>query len=355
MSLILGFPSNVSRKTCIKSLEFSFDWSVTESTPPPQNYDGGDGFFTLSIVLAGPFNNSGITFRLSPRTTFAQSFTIKTPSGSCLASGPLVPGVRTPGFGMTFETQTLAERIPRSRLEILNGRYQVDVCLSSRQYSAPAPKPFVVAPKPVASDPATSLLNRLYRDVDNRDVSFILSPADLAASNETLVRKAHKVVLNQWPYFKRMFNSDFMEGGKGEKEIKVTNVKPKVFQLLLRFMYTGIIPQEERPFVAFTDAIANPQEASWEDVFLAAHRYELEELCDLAHKNILDKLTPQTAIPFLFRTGYLFETLRAPVIKYTAKTSASQAASKSFRDTYQDHPEFGALVFEIFEAYHGSK
>lgn len=249
----------------------------------------------------------------------------------------------------------LAENIPRSRLEIVNGRYQVDVCLSSRQYFAPAPpKPFI-ASKLVAPDPATSLLNRLYHDVDNRDVSFILSPADSAASNETLVKKAHKVVLNQWPYFKRMFNSDFMEGGEGEKEVQVTDVKPKVFQLLLRFMYTGIIPQEEQPSVAFTDAIANPQEASWEDVFLAAHRYELEELCDLAQKNILNKLTPKAAIPFLFRTGYLFETLRTPVIKYTAKTSANQAASKSFRDAYQDHPEFGGLVFEIFEAYHGSK
>lgn len=255
-----------------------------------------------------------------------------------------------------YPSTALAQDIPQSQLELVNGRYQVDVCLSSRVYVAPAPPRSFPPPEPTAPTPAASFLDRLYHDVDNRDVSFILSPADSVAINESHVKKAHKVVLYQWPYFKRMFGSDFMEGGAGEKEIQIKDVKPKAFQLLLRFMYTCIIPHVEEPTVTFSDALINPQEeASWEDVFLVAHRYEVEELCELAQKKILAKLTPQAVIPFLFRTGYLFDSLRAPSIKYIASTSASQVASKTFRDAYQDHPEFGGLVFELFEECHGKK
>ncbi|KAG0084221.1 hypothetical protein BGZ92_010102, partial [Podila epicladia] len=198
-----------------------------------------------------------------------------------------------------------------------------------------------------------SFLDRLYHDVDHRDVSFILTPADTAATNETHVKTAHKVVLCQWSYFKRMFSSNFMEGGEGE-EIQVKDVKPQVFQFLLRFTYIGVIPHGEQPMVTFSDPIANPP-ACWEDVFLAAHRYELDELCELAQKKTLERLTTQGAIPFLFRTGYLFDSLRASSIKFIASTSPSHVASKAFRDTYQDHPEFGGLVFELFEAYYCNK
>jgi len=53
---------------------------------------------------------------------------------------------------------------------------------------------------------------------------------------------------------------------------------------------------------------------------------------------------------FLFRTAF-----RAPVIKYIASTSASQVASVVSRDAYQDHTDFAGLLFELFEACHGSK
>ncbi|KAG0027613.1 hypothetical protein BGZ81_005462, partial [Podila clonocystis] len=244
---------------------------------------------------------------------------------------------------------------------VINGRCQVNVSLSSRKYDdVPAPPqsvvaPEPVAPKPVVPSPSASFLERLYNDVRDRDVAFIFNNPDLESTSEITVERAHKLVLNQWPYFNHMFRSDFMEGGAGEKEIQVKDVKPQVFQLLLRFMYTGVIPQGEQPTVTFSDSLTNPQEASWEDVFLAAHRYELDELCELAQKQILEKLTSQATIPFLFRTGYLFDSFRAPSIKYIASTNAGQVASKSFRDTYQDHPEFGGLVFELFEECHGKK
>lgn len=60
-------------------------------------------------------------------------------------------------------------------------------------------------------------------------------------------------------------------------------------------------------------------------------------------------------LPFLFRTGLPVEAFRAPVIKYIASTSASQVASVASRYAYQDHTDFAGLLFELFEACHGSK
>ncbi|KAF9325533.1 hypothetical protein BG006_010984 [Podila minutissima] len=336
-------------------VEFSFEWPVPNSTSPDtmsesfaSNMDSFD--FNVAPEIA---NTDRFAFWVSPRPTFAKSYILKSPNGSYLASGPLL--VREGFYGGVVH-QLLNEKIPRNKLQVVNDRYVMEVCLSSREYIAPVPEPAPTAPvdlEPVAPTPAASFLERLYHDVTNRDVSFIFNTPDLEATYEEIViEKAHKLVLDQWPYFQRMLNGNFKEGVASEKEIEVLDVKPKVFQLLIRFMYTGTIPEEEHPSATLTDTLADPQEASWEDVFLAAHHYELDELCELAQKNIPDKLTPQTAIPFLFRTGYLFDALRAPTIKYIAATCVSEAASKSFRDMYHNHPEYGKLVFEIFEEFH---
>ncbi|KAG0325280.1 hypothetical protein BG000_001868 [Podila horticola] len=282
-----------------------------------RRFDAGTGYIYINFNRAALANDIGYSFSICSNTTFA----------------------------------LLGDKIPQSRLEVVNGRYQVTICLSSLEY---VPEP-VVASKSDVSSSAALFLERLYHDVHDRDVTFIFNNPDLAITDEITFEKAHKLVLNQWSYFNRMFKSDFMEGGAGEKEIQIKDVKPKVFKLLLRFMYTGTIPHAEQPLATFTDTVTNPQDVSWEDLFLTAHRYEVNELCDHIEKLILEKLTPQTAIPFLFRTGYLFDALRAPSIKYIASTSASQVASKSFRDAYQDHPEFGGLLFELFEASNGCK
>ncbi|KAF9298558.1 hypothetical protein BGZ74_009335 [Mortierella antarctica] len=352
---LMSFAGILAPKSCHRTVEFSFEWPVPNSTSPDtmsesfaSNMDSFD--FNVAPEIA---NTDRFAFWVSPRPTFAKSYTLRSPNGSCLASGPLLA---REGFYGGVVHQLLHEKIPRNKLQVVNDRYVVEVCLSSREYIAPVPEPAPITPvdlEPVAPTPAASFLERLYHDVASRDVSFIFNTPDLEATYEEIViEKAHKLVLDQWPYFQRMLNGNFKEGVASEKEIEVLDVKPKVFQLLLRFMYTGIIPEEEHPSATLTDTLTDPQEACWEDVFLAAHHYELDELCELAQKNIPDKLTPQTAIPFLFRTGYLFDALRAPTIKYIAATSVSEAASKSFRDMYYNHPEYGKLVFEIFEEFH---
>ncbi|KAG0037498.1 hypothetical protein BGZ82_002410 [Podila clonocystis] len=337
MSFSAVSPCTILRNPCHRTQEFIFDWPVEASSSVcmSQVYHSGADQFTLRVNRQLTFDISH-TFILSPRITFAYSYTIKTPSGSCLASGPLEPNdPENLDQRRLLDFHVMEEKILQSRLEVINGRYQVNLSLSSQRYVVSAPPQAVVAPRPVAPSPAVSFLDRLYHDVHDRDVAFIFNNPGLESTSEITIERAHKLVLDQWSYFNHMFRSDFMEGGVGDEEIQVKDVTPQVFQLLLRFMYTGVIPHGEQPTITFSDSLTNPQEASWEDVFLAAHRYELEELCELAQKKILEKLTTKATIPFLFRTGYLFDSFRA--------------------DAYQDHPEFGGLLFELFEACHGSK
>ncbi|KAF9298559.1 hypothetical protein BGZ74_009336 [Mortierella antarctica] len=323
----MAFGDVVEVAPCIRTMELSIEVSAT-SKSKSKFYDAemSETYVRLTVLS----ENKGFTFLVTSCRQFTGSYTLKTPNGTCLSSGSLAQGT-----GFPF----LAKDIPLDKFEVINGGFKVVVRLSNQEY-VPAHSKYA------ALDSAASFLERLYHDVHDRDVSFIVNNPDLEAANEITVERAHKLVLNQWPYFKRMFSSDFMEGGAGKKEIQVKDVKPQVFHFCF---------DSSQPTVTFSDPITNPQEASWEDVFLAAHRYELDELCHLVEKSILEKLTPEAAIPFLFRTGYQFDALRVPSIKYIASTSASQVASKSFRDAYQDHPEFGGLLFELFEACYGNK
>lgn len=160
---------------------------------------------------------------------------------------------------------------------------------------------------------------------------------------------AHKLVLCQWPYFKAMFESDFAEGGTGNKTIRIKDASPKAFHMLLRFMYTGKLPDDAQPTTVYMGPLKKDTDASWESVYLLAHRYDIQELVDFTRENILSNLDPEESVPFLFRTAYLFVDLREPVIKYAAQSCRSTFGSKSARAKYLDHPEIAELFGELLE------
>ncbi|KAG0343211.1 hypothetical protein BG005_002539, partial [Podila minutissima] len=256
----MSFAGILAPKSCHRTVEFSFEWPVPNSTSPDtmsesfaSNMDSFD--FNVAPEIA---NTDRFAFWVSPRPTFAKSYTLRSPNGSCLASGPLLAregfygGVvhqcigtlinlwrstrancwsATKPFSHTCYSLVLHEKIPRNKLQVVNDRYVVEVCLSSREYIAPVPEPAPTTPvdlEPVAPTPAASFLERLYHDVASRDVSFIFNTPDLEATYEEIViEKAHKLVLDQWPYFQRMLNGNFKEGVASEKEIEVLDVKPK--------------------------------------------------------------------------------------------------------------------------------
>ncbi|KAF9304089.1 hypothetical protein BGZ74_002407 [Mortierella antarctica] len=169
------------------------------------------------------------------------------------------------------------------------------------------------------------MMKKLYDDAAYQDVSFIFNGTGMELEDpptQTMKIGAHKHVLAQWPYFKSMFEGGFAESGEGAKQIQIKDVKPATFRLMIQFMYMGHLVKEEEPKTVFTDALENEEEARG--------------------------LATENAIPFLFRSAYLYGELRAPVVKYAATSCVSAIASKDFRSNYLTHPEFGALLHELF-------
>ncbi|KAF9280805.1 hypothetical protein BGZ74_002520 [Mortierella antarctica] len=85
---------------------------------------------------------------------------------------------------------------------------------------------------------------------------------------------------------------------------------------------------------------------------LAAHRYRIDDLRKQALDEILGHLDKSDTIDFLFRSAYLLEVLRSPVIKFIAKECPACITHKDTRDKYKEHPEFSELLGELFGEYH---
>ncbi|KAF9333095.1 hypothetical protein BG006_004031 [Podila minutissima] len=330
------FPASdilVHQPTGTKTLCFHFAWptSIDSSKPPPTLYhsDLGDFFFHVHGT------DSDFSFKISRSsyngTFFAKSYLIKSFDRRTLASGRIM-------FDALRLSAAIAEHIPKELLKPRGANYEIEVCLSNQTVTD--------ALRPLRPTIADMVMERLYNDTAHHDVFFEFDP---------VVISAHKHVLRQWPYFQQMFGYEFVEGGSDEKQIQIKNVGPgekrvqikdvgpKAFQVLIRFMYAGYLPLSEQP------TKVTESENSWEAVFLAAHLYELEELRQMAQRHIVANVTPDIAIPLLFRSGYKYPELRAALVKFIALSSASVVASKPFLDQYFGHPQFGLLVHEIYQ------
>ncbi|KAG0355361.1 hypothetical protein BG005_005732 [Podila minutissima] len=240
--------------------------------------------------------------------------------------------------------------IPLSYLDTYSdGKYYLDINISSQEVSVPTPPPLVAPPKDIFSE-------KLYADSTYHDVFFVFggsstpSTAQLGATTTSAIG-AHKLILSQWPYFKMMFESGFSEGGPGEKKIHVKDSKAATFKLLLRYLYTERIPHDVQPTIAYKDALASTEEVSWEDLYLVADRYEIDGLRQSALGHLLPGSSSEGVIPFLFRTAHLFEELRAPVVKHIATVCSSEIAKKTTQQLYTSHPQcielFGEIIAQL--------
>ncbi|KAI9236323.1 MAG: hypothetical protein BYD32DRAFT_437535 [Podila humilis] len=232
-----------------------------------------------------------------------------------------------------------------------DGNYYLDINISSQEVSVPTPPPLVSPPAPLPS-PKDVYSEKLYTDSTYHDVFFVFDGSSTSSDTQqgvttTSTVGAHKLILAQWPYFSMMFESGFSEGGPGEKRIRVKDTKAPTFKLLLRYMYTEKLSEFSQPTVAYRDAITNMEEVSWEDLYLAADRYEVDALRQNALGHLLPGSKSEGVIPFLFRTAYLFEELRTPVIKHIAMICSSEIADKTTQQIYADHPQCRELFGEI--------
>ncbi|KAG0028181.1 hypothetical protein BGZ81_004962 [Podila clonocystis] len=257
-----------------------------------------------------------------------------------------------------------------SRLVAKDSRYDVEFCISSRELVVP---PLVTAPPPPTL--GETILENLYRDTTYGDVSFLFNndinppstPVVASGSkknggkkgvkksprtqHQVITLKAHKLVLSQWPYFKAMFEGGFAESQPGEQQIGIQDTKLKTFKILLWFLYTGQLSENQEPSILYSDELEDNEDASMEDLFLAADRYDVQELRDLTAEPLLSQLNAENAIPFLFRTAYKFSELRKGVVQFVANSCGPAVPKRGIRDTYKDHPDVFDILVDLLEAY----
>ncbi|KAF9315149.1 hypothetical protein BG003_003430 [Podila horticola] len=259
-------------------------------------------------------------------------------------------------------TVTVAATVEKKDVQIKQGCGEVVFVLSSLEpwVSHPAK---IVAPESSVGD---SILENLYGDKASHDVFFEFKisydddatsdPGDSDDSATTLRPRnrtgmksirlgAHKLVLSQWSHFKTKFESE----GAADNKIKVENVSPKTFRLLLRFMYTGQLRDDKKPKVTYSEDILQGIEVvTWEGLFKAANEYNLDELCKLARDNILSDLSPEKTIPFLFHTAYLYEMLYDPVIECIATRCGTHVISDGWLQEHLDHPRSAEISLDLY-------
>ncbi|KAG0279906.1 hypothetical protein BGZ96_001773 [Linnemannia gamsii] len=191
-------------------------------------------------------------------------------------------------------------------------------------------------------------VEHVYTALDNMSNALINPPTTIKSMTSTVeTLGAHKIVLSQYAYFKTMFSSSFAEGGPGVKRIKIKHSDIHCFRLLIQFLYLGRLRTWNAPTVLTQDCATLKHQPSWEDVYMIADRYSIVELKDMAGTRIIQGLSSEWAVPFLFRTGYLFEEMRQALIKYVVKNNMDEISHKKTQETYFAHPECTAIFGEI--------
>ncbi|KAF9150262.1 hypothetical protein BG015_007930 [Linnemannia schmuckeri] len=196
----------------------------------------------------------------------------------------------------------------------------------------------------------------VYTALDNTS-NALITPPTTTKSRTPIVETlgAHKLVLSQYEYFKTMFSSSFAEGGPGIKRIKIKDSDIHCFRLLIQFLYLGRLRLWNAPTVLTQDCPMVKHQPSWEDVYLIADRYSIAELKEMAGTRIIQGLSSEWAVPFLFRTGYLFEEMRHALIKYVVKNNMDEISHKKTQEAYFSHPECTAIFGEIIAELWTSK
>lgn len=75
------------------------------------------------------------------------------------------------------------------------------------------------------------------------------------------------------------------------RQIQIKGTKAKAFEFLIRFLFTGKVPEELEPRI-YSDVLEDKDDASPEDMFLAANPYNKKALQRQTLESLLPVLTP---------------------------------------------------------------
>lgn len=192
-----------------------------------------------------------------------------------------------------------------------------------------------------------------FKEASNCGDSMLsLTPIDMDDSKSVNITTfgVHKFIPSLWPSFQTMFVSEFVEGGTGTKPIQVKSIKPTTFQFIIRFMYMGTLSSSRTALFRSHDS--KEIKSSWEEIYVAADRFRIDNLRKLALSVIFKYMGATATIGFLFRTAYLHKELKESVIKCISRKCHSDIAKKRVQDSQKNYPEFSDLLGELYDAYH---
>ncbi|KAF9333877.1 hypothetical protein BG006_003030 [Podila minutissima] len=147
-----------------------------------------------------------------------------------------------------------------------------------------------------------------------------------------------------------MFSKDLTEGGSGKTEFRIRDINRSTFLQMLNFLYMGEFDGSP-PAILESNNPDMAKESTWEGLYLAVHRYRIDDLRKQALDKILGHLDKSDAVALLFWLAYLFEELRGPVIKHIAQVCHVEIAKKETHNIYKDHLEGSELLVELFDAH----
>ena len=120
-------------------------------------------------------------------------------------------------------------------------------------------------------------LSKLLDTQSMADVTFVVENEKIGAHSA--------IIASASPVIRTMLDTEEFKEGR-TKVVEVDDIGPPVFKKMLRYLYTGKDPQlNERKMT--------------EQLFLAAHKYQIEALKDLCEQRLISKLNVQTAVHYL--------------------------------------------------------
>lgn len=140
---------------------------------------------------------------------------------------------------------------------------------------------FLIYAKPDHVRSSVDSMNKYYANlIKNKE----LSDVTLILENEKFF--CHKLILTtRSEVFAAMFNSEMVEKQQGE--IKIIDIRPEIFKLVLEFIYSGQISNYKN------------EEISWYELMLAADKYNIKSLRDICAQKLAENLNPDNAIDTL--------------------------------------------------------
>lgn len=178
-------------------------------------------------------------------------------------------------------------------------------------------------------------LEPAQRDLENRYKNLLdtglLSDVTLLVADQKF--KAHRCILaNSCEYFRAMFTGGLKEST--QKVIEITDVGPEVFETILKFIYSGELPEDLTPIA--------------KELLIAADKYDLQMVVIQCVNHLSKMLNLDTCVQLLvFADYYNQQDLKKVVITFM-KTNIRQIVDhENWKALKKDNAQ---LAFDVLEA-----